>query len=58
VLDDRPHLGGARRAQDGGERRALANMIDGDRREAALVVMRVSRTQGPGRHAPTRACRR
>ena len=44
VLDDGPHLRalrGARRAQDGGDRRAARHVIDVHRRKAALVVMRV-----------------
>ena len=44
VLDDGPHLGalrGARRAQDGHDRRAARHMIDVHRRKTALVVMRV-----------------
>ena len=44
MLDDGPHLGalrGARRAQDGGDRRAARHMIDVHRRKAALIVMRV-----------------
>src|SRR5215510_1213087 len=48
VLDDGPHLRalrGARRAQDGGNRRAARDMINVHRREAALVVMRVPERQ-------------
>jgi hypothetical protein len=42
VLDDGPHLRalrGARRTQDGGDRRAARHVIDVHRRKAALVVM-------------------
>jgi hypothetical protein len=42
VLDNGPHLRalrGARRAQDGGDRRAARHVIDVHRRKAALVVM-------------------
>jgi hypothetical protein len=48
VLDDGPHLcafRGARRAQDGGDRRTARDVIDVHRREAALVVMRVPERQ-------------
>ena len=48
VFDDGPHLRalrGARRAQDGGDRRTARDMIDVHRREAALVVMRVPERQ-------------
>src|SRR5258708_14709799 len=44
VLDDGPHLRalrGARRAQDGGDRRASRDMIDLHRREAALLLIRL-----------------
>src|SRR6516225_11902839 len=44
VLDDGPHLGalrGARRAQDGRDRRAARHMIDVHRGKATFVVMRV-----------------
>jgi hypothetical protein len=48
VLDDSPHLRalrGARRAQDGSNRRAARHVIDVHRREAAFVVMRVPERQ-------------
>jgi len=48
VLDDGPHLRalrGARRAQDGGNRRAARHVIDVHRREATFVVMRVPERQ-------------